>query len=453
MDITEDVKIAVIGNVDSGKSSMVGTLLRGTDDDGRGSNRELVMNYRHEKETGQTSSIGYQIIGFRKDGSIVHVDSKSKKDTWPKIMSETDKLVTFMDLAGHEKYLKTTIHGMSSNHPDYAVILIEGRGVRGMTREHIMLALSFGIPFVILITKIDLYTKESVASTIEQVSKLIKSAKKEMWIVRDEVDLEIPLQQPGEKFVPIFSISNVTGEGLDLFKGYLHRLPKRIDYSPLSDEPFEMAVIEGFTVQGIGTVAHGFLARGTAHAGDTVYVGPDSTGSYHKSKIRTIQFKRLNVDFVLPGHHCTISLPGIDRKLLKQGVYILHKMVQNKMAVRKFTADIKVLSNHPITIKRGYCPTLNMDNIRMTARVLKITTVPNDDNEPEAIDFLRGGGRAQVQFKFIDRPAYFRPDATFVFREGKTRGFGKVVSIDLEQAAGGVKPTSQKKSKRNNPVN
>lgn len=448
MEITEDVKIAVVGNVNSGKSSLVGTLLCGKNDDGRGSNRELVMNYRHEIETGQTSSVGYQILGFRKDGSVIHVDNKSKKESWPKIMKETNKLVTFMDLAGHEKYLKTTIHGMSSNHPDYALILVEGRGIRGMTREHIMLALSFQVPFVILITKTDLYTKEIVAATTASICKLIKSAKKEAWLVREAIDLEVPLQQPKAKFVPVFHVSNVTSDGLDFFTEYLRRLPKRIDYSPSTDEPFEMAVIEGFVVQGIGTVAHGFLARGTARVGDQVWVGPDSIGNYHKTKIRTMQFKRLNVDFVLPGHHCTIGLPGIDRKLLKQGVYVIYDTVK-QMSVRKFTADVKVLTSHPITIKHGYSPILNMDNIRMAARVLNITTVPSETEGPETQEYLRGGARARIQFKFIYRPAYLRIDTTFVFREGKTRGFGKVISIDLEQAEGGVKPTSQKKVLKN----
>ena len=443
----EDVKIAVVGNVDSGKSTLIGTLLRGKNDNGRGSNREIVMNYRHEKETGQTSSVGYQILGFRKDGSIIYIENKSKKETWPKIMKETSKLISFMDLAGHEKYLKTTIHGLSSNHPDYALILIEGRGIRGMTREHIMLALSFSVPFIILITKIDLYTKEAVSATVEQIGKIIKGVKKEIWIVREPVDLEIPLQQPVEKFVPVFLVSNVTGIGIDMFTEYLRRLPKRIDYSPLRDEPFELAVIEGFIVPGIGTVAHGFLARGTVRVGDQVWVGPDSVGNYHKTKVRTIQFKRLNVDFMMPGHHVCVSLPGISCKLLREGVYILHEKVTQQLAVRKFTADVKVLTSHPITIKRGYCPILNMDNIRMAARVLNITTIPKGgaNEKIESQEYLRGGSRARIQFKFIYRPAYIRPDATFVFREGKTRGFGKVLSIDLEMANGGVKPTSQKK--------
>lgn len=432
MDIKEDVKIAVIGNVDSGKSTLIGTLLKGEYDDGRGCNREMVMNHPHEHDTGQTSSVGYQIIGFRDDGSIINVLSKSKKDTWPKIMKETRKLVTFMDLAGHEKYLKTTIHGISSNHPDYVLILIEGRGIRGMTKEHIMLALSFEVPFMILITKIDLYSKEIVDTTISQVGKLLKSVKKDMWLVREEIDLEVPLQKPSDKFVAVFTVSNVTGEGLDLYKTYLNRLPKRIDYSPSTDEPFEMAVIEGFLVQGIGTVAHGFLAKGTIRIGDNVYIGPDSTGMYHKSKIRTLQFKRMNVEFVLPGHHCTFNLPGIDRKLLKQGVYVLHETVKNRIAVRKFTADIKVLSSNPITIKCGYCPILNMDNIRMAAKACKITTIPQGEDEPQEQDFLRGGSRARIHFMFAHNPAYLRPNATFVFREGKTRGFGKVVSVELD---------------------
>lgn len=423
----DDVRIAVIGNVDSGKSSLIGTLLSGRNDDGRGRNRELVMNYVHEQETGQTSSVGYQIIGFRTDGTIVHVDGKNKKDTWPKIMKETKKLVTFMDLAGHEKYLRTTIHGMSANHPDYAVILIEGRGVRGMTREHIMLALSFGVPFMILVTKVDLYPKDIVDATIDSIGKLIKKAKKEMWIVREPVDLEIPLQKPDGQFVALFTVSNVTGVGLDLFRSYLHRIPKRVDYSPSAREPFELAVIDGFSVQGIGTVAHGFLARGTVRIGNIVWVGPDAVGNYHKSKIRSIHFKRMSVDFVLPGHHCTLAIPGIDRTLLKHGVYIIHDAVE-QMAVREFTADIKVLSTNTITIKKGYCPVLNMNNVRMTAKVLNITS-----GDAQNVEYLRGGGRARIRFKFLYRPAYLRKDSTFVFREGRTRGFGKVISVDSDE--------------------
>lgn len=42
-------RMAVIGNVDSGKSTIVGVLSKGSLDNGDGSAREKVFNYIHEK--------------------------------------------------------------------------------------------------------------------------------------------------------------------------------------------------------------------------------------------------------------------------------------------------------------------------------------------------------------------------------------------------------------------
>lgn len=53
-----EVRVAVIGNVDSGKSTMVGVLTRSMLDDGRGSARSKVFKHNHEGETGRTSAIG-----------------------------------------------------------------------------------------------------------------------------------------------------------------------------------------------------------------------------------------------------------------------------------------------------------------------------------------------------------------------------------------------------------
>ena len=58
------VKIAIIGNVDSGKSTLVGVLTKGGLDDGRGSSRLKVFNFAHEVENGRTSSIAHEIMGF-----------------------------------------------------------------------------------------------------------------------------------------------------------------------------------------------------------------------------------------------------------------------------------------------------------------------------------------------------------------------------------------------------
>lgn len=59
-----DTRIAVIGNVDSGKSTLVGVLTKSIMDDGRGSARKAVFNFAHEQANGRTSSIGQEIMGF-----------------------------------------------------------------------------------------------------------------------------------------------------------------------------------------------------------------------------------------------------------------------------------------------------------------------------------------------------------------------------------------------------
>ena len=53
-----DIRVAVIGNVDSGKSTLVGIMTKSIMDDGRGSARKTVFNYSHEIKNGRTSSIG-----------------------------------------------------------------------------------------------------------------------------------------------------------------------------------------------------------------------------------------------------------------------------------------------------------------------------------------------------------------------------------------------------------
>jgi GTPase len=75
MDQVEEMKglvtlrVSVTGNVDSGKTTLTGILSAppGMADDGRGSLRDRVFNFAHEKENGRTTSIGHEIIGFDKD--------------------------------------------------------------------------------------------------------------------------------------------------------------------------------------------------------------------------------------------------------------------------------------------------------------------------------------------------------------------------------------------------
>ena len=86
------------------------------------------------------------------------------------------KIVTFLDLCGHEKYLKTTIFGLVAMVPDYSLIIIGANmGISKMTREHLGVSLFLKIPFAIVLTKTDIAPLEILDSTLSTIRSLIKS--------------------------------------------------------------------------------------------------------------------------------------------------------------------------------------------------------------------------------------------------------------------------------------
>ena len=88
--INNEIGIAVVGSVDSGKSTLIGTLISNKLDDGKGLNRSIVSSHNHEVKSGKTSSIS------------VHCMKKY----------QGNNSLILIDLCGHEKYLKTTLYGI-----------------------------------------------------------------------------------------------------------------------------------------------------------------------------------------------------------------------------------------------------------------------------------------------------------------------------------------------------
>ncbi len=172
-----DVRIAVIGNVDSGKSTLVGVLTKCVMDDGRGSARSKVFNFDHEQKNGRTSSIGQEIMGFNDDAKQVELErTTSKNQEWSHIATNSKKIVTFLDLCGHEKYLKTTMFGLVGLMPDYSMIIVGANmGVSRMTREHLGISLALKVPIFIVITKIDLSPPEVYEKTKETLVKILRA--------------------------------------------------------------------------------------------------------------------------------------------------------------------------------------------------------------------------------------------------------------------------------------
>lgn len=147
------IRVAVMGNVDAGKSTLIGTLKSNILDDGRGSSRQLVPRHRHELETGRTSSPITHLVGFNENGSICNSASVIKGHfSFP---NDAHRVITLLDVAGHEKYLKNTIQAISQGMIDHALVLVNARQEPNhMTVHHLNLASSLGIPIIIVMTKV-----------------------------------------------------------------------------------------------------------------------------------------------------------------------------------------------------------------------------------------------------------------------------------------------------------
>ena len=63
--------------------------------------------HKHEIESGRTSSVGGEILGFDSQSEpVMHPAGSGRKLTWEEICTKATKVLSFVDLAGHEKYLK-----------------------------------------------------------------------------------------------------------------------------------------------------------------------------------------------------------------------------------------------------------------------------------------------------------------------------------------------------------
>ncbi|KAI6227583.1 Protein synthesis factor and Translation elongation factor EFTu EF1A domain containing protein [Aphelenchoides fujianensis] len=430
-----EVRIAVVGNVDAGKSTFLGVLTHNTLDDGRGHARKKLFRHKHEFETGRTSSVGNDILGFDCHGNIVNnPDPHSGRLDWVSISMKASKMITFIDLAGHEKYLKTTIFGLCGYQPDYTMLMVgASMGTGGMTKEHLGLCLALSVPVFIVLTKIDRCPENVMEETLKQLNRLLRSpgSRKIPIMVNNLEDLFLSAQHFFQgRMCPIFRVSNVTGEGLDMVRTFLNILPIR---RPPADQTHVLFIIdEVFWVDGVGTVVSGNCVSGTIRTNDILWLGPDSNGVFNQVPIKSIHRKRMPVDVVRHGQSAAFSIKKVTKKQIRKGMVLLSGAEQPR-AVWEFDAELLIL-NHPTTISRNYEAMVHVGAVRQTARILHMKK-----------DVLRTGDRDNVRFRFTRRPEYVRVGTRLVFREGLTKAVGTVRAIVSDTSDTSITPTTRQK--------
>jgi len=430
-----EIKIAVVGNVDAGKSTLLGVLTHCELDNGRGHSRQKLFRHKHEIESGRTSSVGNEILGFSSDGQVVNKASLHGNNIdWSAICKKSSKVITFVDLAGHEKYLKTTVFGMTGHLPDFCMLMIgSNAGIIGTTKEHLGLALALNVPVFVVVTKIDMCPANVLEQTLTLLLKILKSAgcRKIPVMVNDEDSVVTTANNfTSERVCPIFQVSNVTGENIPLLKKFLNLLKCRTKYS--SDKPAEFLIDDTFTVPGVGTVVSGTLMTGIVKAGETLLLGPDRLGKFESVVVKSIHRKRMDVKAIHAGQTGAFALKKVKRSSIRKGMVMLHPKL-NPKAVWEYRGEILVL-HHPTTISANYQAMVHCGSIRQTATILKMSK-----------QNLRTGDKAQVHFRFTKNPEYVRPGTKFVFREGRTKAVGTVLDI-VEGAPSGS--SNQRRNKR-----
>lgn len=415
-----EVRVAVVGNVDAGKSTLLGVLTHGELDNGRGMARQRLFRHKHEMESGRTSSVGNDILGFDSRGDVVNKpDAHGGGLDWSRICQKSSKVITFIDLAGHERYLKTTIFGMTGHVPDFAMLMIgSNAGIIGMTKEHLGLALALNVPVFVVVTKIDMCPPNVLQDTMKLLAKILKSpgCRKIPVIVQNQDDVVVSATNfVSERVCPIFQISNVTGENLDLLKMFLNLLSIRAHFK--KDEPSEFQIDDTYSVPGVGTVVSGTCLRGTIRLNDVLLLGPDPLGQFQSITVKTIHRKRMPVKELRAGQTASFALKKIKRSQIRKGMVMVDKRVKPE-ACWEFEAEVLVL-HHPTTISTKYQAMVHCGSMRQTATIIHMDK-----------DHLRTGDKAMVRFRFIKQPEFVKPETRMIFREGRTKAVGTIQRVD-----------------------
>ena len=194
-------------------------------------------------------------------------------------------------------------------------------------------------------------------------------------------------------------------------------------------DKIEFNIDDKFTVQGIGTVVSGILLKGKAKINENVLIGPDSIGSYKSTQIKSIHYKRVNVESAKAGTYVCFNLKKISKDWVKKGMVIISSLDQPRN-VWEFEAEISVLQTHHTTIKIGYEPNLHINNVSQACTIISIQKFIKKTDKIDLEDIiLRAGDKALIKFKFKFRPAYIKEGYRIIFRENKLRGIGLITKI------------------------
>ncbi|ORZ35432.1 P-loop containing nucleoside triphosphate hydrolase protein [Catenaria anguillulae PL171] len=315
-----EIKVAIVGGSDSGKSTLLGVLTHSEPDNGFGKARSRAFNHKHELETGRTSSLAHELIGFDSEGKLVNFANPSVV-TSHHIVERSSKIIALSDIPGHRQFMHTAVAGISALHPHYALVMVNANQPVEVTKEHLGLLLVLRIPFLIVVSKIDVTPPESIKNTLQALLAVIKGpgARLVPCMMKNEDDMVATMPHFGSGgVVPIFLLSSVTGANVDLLVKFLNLLqvPPAPNAEDLAHKDVRFQIRDIYDVPSVGTIVGGQLLSGTLVCSNTrhptLLLGPFEDGEYRKVQVHSIHRFCRPVRYVKPGQSATLAIKYVE---------------------------------------------------------------------------------------------------------------------------------------------
>jgi elongation factor 1-alpha len=406
----DHILVGTAGHVDHGKSTLVGTIVSGTPDDGSGKTRLYLDVKPHEIERGLSADLSYVVYGFNE--RVIRLKNPLSKRERAGVVQNSAKLVSFVDTVGHEPWLRTTIRGIVGPKLDYGLLVVAADdGVTHVTKEHLGILLAMELPTIVALTKIDRVSERVIQEVESQIHDILRVVGRVPYKLKAVDGVERICGKVAQGLlVPIIRTSPVTLDGIEILDELFKRLPKR---NVTENADFEIYIDRVYQITGVGSVASGTIKSGTVAVGDTLYLGPAKDGAFWRVKIQSIEMHHCNVEKASAGDIVGLAIKGVKPHDIERGMVL----ARNKpAAVREFVSEVYIL-HHPTRIGRGYEPVIHVETISESVTF-----------DPER-EFMMAGESGTVRIRFKYRPYHVYKGQRFIFREGKSKGVGTILSV------------------------
>src|SRR3954465_11868611 len=149
VDAPGQLRLAIVGSVDDGKSTLIGRLLFD-------SKQIFEDQLEHVEETSRRRGDGYVNLALLTDGLRAEREQGITIDVAHRYFATPQRRFVIADTPGHVQYTRNMVTGASNS--DVAVILIDARnGVVEQTRRHAYIASLVGVRHLVAcVNKMDL---------------------------------------------------------------------------------------------------------------------------------------------------------------------------------------------------------------------------------------------------------------------------------------------------------